>query len=108
MADHRELFEDVTEALARAGFDTAPGASPLSIGPHPEGVVVGWSPGEEPDGLPSGLARAAVTGAAALVLRERGLLVTETGEGDLLVRCAEPVTVPPEAEAEAAPEQWWG
>ncbi|MGW2373331.1 hypothetical protein [Kitasatospora sp. NPDC001683] len=108
MVDHRELFEDVTEALARAGFDTTPGASPLSIGRHPEGVVVGWSPDLEADGPPSGLARAAVVGAAALVLRERGLLVTETGEGGLLVRWAEPVTVPPESEPEAAPEQWWG
>ncbi|MFH8381665.1 hypothetical protein ACH4E7_12055 [Kitasatospora sp. NPDC018058] len=105
MVDHRELFEDVTEALARAGFDTGSGPSPLSIGHHPEGVVLGWSPGVAPDGPPSGEARAAVSGAAALVLRECGFLVTETGEGELLVRCAEPVTVPPEPEA---PEQWWG
>ncbi|MFG2848055.1 hypothetical protein ACIRYZ_13525 [Kitasatospora sp. NPDC101155] len=105
MVDHRELFEDVAAALARAGFDTAPGPSPLSIGHHPEGVVLGWSPGAGPDGPPSGEARAAVSGAAALVLRECGFLVTETEEGELLVRCAEPVTVPPEP---AAPEQWWG
>ncbi|MFF2073794.1 hypothetical protein ACFVXG_03445 [Kitasatospora sp. NPDC058162] len=108
MVDHRELLDSVTEALARAGFDTAPGASPLSIDRHPEGVAVGWSPGAEADGPPSGPARAALSGAAALVLRDRGFLVTETEEGELLVCCAEPVTVPPEPGAEAAPEQWWG
>ncbi|MER7671647.1 hypothetical protein ABTY61_24755 [Kitasatospora sp. NPDC096128] len=108
MVDHRELLDSVTEALARAGFDTAPGASPLSIDRHPEGVAVGWSPGAEADGPPSGPVRAALSGAAALVLRDRGFLVTEAEEGELLVRCAEPVTAPPEPGAEAAPEQWWG
>ncbi|MBO1415651.1 hypothetical protein [Streptomyces sp. FH025] len=106
MVDHPELLEDVTEALVRAGFDTAPGSSPLRIDRHAEGVVVGWSPGEGADGPPSGSARAAVRGAVAVVLREHGFLVTGTGEGELLVRCAEPVTVPPEPEV--APEQWWG
>ncbi|MER6303377.1 hypothetical protein ABT247_27980 [Kitasatospora sp. NPDC001539] len=105
MADHPELFEDVTEALARAGFDSGPGRSPLWIGHHPDGVVVGWSPGAAPDGPPSEEARAAVRAAAALVLRECGFVVTETEEGALVVCCAEPVTVPPESEA---PEQWWG
>ncbi|MFD8755260.1 hypothetical protein ACFV0O_30445 [Kitasatospora sp. NPDC059577] len=106
MVDHRELFEDVTETLARAGFDTAPGPSPLWIDRHPEGVVVGWKPGAEPDGPPTREACAALSGAAALVLRERGYLVAETESGDLLVRSAEPVTVP--AEPEPVPEQWWG
>ncbi|MFE6052699.1 hypothetical protein ACFQ6N_18240 [Kitasatospora sp. NPDC056446] len=106
MVDHRELFEDVTGALARAGFDTAPGPSPLSIDRHPEGVVVGWTPGGEPDRPPGREARAAVSGALTLVLRECGFLVAETESGDLLVRSAEPVTVP--AEPEPVPEQWWG
>ncbi|MEU4119249.1 hypothetical protein AB0F71_32740 [Kitasatospora sp. NPDC028055] len=108
MVDHRELLESVTEALSRAGFDTTPGTSPLSIDRHPEGVAVGWSPGVETDGQPSGSARAALSGAAALVLRERGFLVTGTEEGELLVRCAEPVMVPPEPGPGVAPEQWWG
>ncbi|WP_030230855.1 hypothetical protein [Streptomyces sp. NRRL S-350] len=106
MVDHRELFEDVTDALARAGFDTAPGPSPLRIGHHPEGVVVGWSPGADPDGPPTREARAALSAAAALVLRECGHLVAETETGELLVRSAEPVTVL--AEPEPVPEQWWG
>ncbi|MFJ9696946.1 hypothetical protein [Kitasatospora sp. NPDC101183] len=110
MVEHPELCEDVTEALARAGFDTGPGASPLRIGPGPEGVVVGWSPGEEPggppSGEPSGAARAAVVEAAAVVLRERGHLVAGTADGGLLVTAVEPVNAP--EEPEAVPGQWWG
>ncbi|MFI2607478.1 hypothetical protein [Kitasatospora sp. NPDC018619] len=108
MVDQRELFEDVTEALARAGFDTGPGSSPLWIDRHPEGVVVGWTPGAEPGGPPSREAVAALSGAAAVVLRECGYLVAGTQEGDLLVRCAEPVTVPDPSDPEPVPEQWWG
>ncbi|MFJ9608779.1 hypothetical protein ACIRS1_20820 [Kitasatospora sp. NPDC101176] len=107
MVDHRELFEDVAAALARAGFDTASGPSGLRIGHCPQGVVVGWSPGEGADGPPSREAREAVGGAAAVVLRECGYLVAETGDGELLVTpAAVPVTVA--AEAEGVPEQWWG
>ncbi|WP_316527660.1 hypothetical protein [Kitasatospora brasiliensis] len=108
MVDQRELFEDVTEALGRAGFDTGPGSSPLWIDRHPEGVVVGWTPGAEPGGTPSREALAALSGAAAVVLRECGYLVAGTEEGDLLVRSAEPVTVPESSEPEPVPEQWWG
>ncbi|MFJ8623949.1 hypothetical protein ACIRD3_14020 [Kitasatospora sp. NPDC093550] len=106
MVDHRELLENVTRALARAGFDTAPGSSPLWIGHHPEGVAVGWTADGDPDARPTPEARAAMSGAAALVLRERGYLVAETETGDLLVRSAEPVAVP--AGPDPVPEQWWG
>ncbi|MFI6154644.1 hypothetical protein ACIBCA_18375 [Kitasatospora sp. NPDC051170] len=110
MVDHPELCEDVTEALARAGFDTAPGASPLWIGPGPEGVVVGWRPADGPDGPPSGATRAAVVEAAATVLRERGHLVAGTADGGLLVTAAEPARVGAAGpdEPEALPGQWWG
>ncbi|MER7755897.1 hypothetical protein [Kitasatospora sp. NPDC097643] len=138
MVDHRELFEDVTAALARAGFDTGPGPSRLRIGHRPQGVVVGWAPGgapdgsdgpggpdgqggsdgpDGPDGPPSRGARAAVSGAAAVVLRECGYRVTETDGGELLVTAsasasagAEPVTVPADGpvDRETVPEQWWG
>ncbi|MDH6708955.1 hypothetical protein P3T27_005701 [Kitasatospora sp. MAA19] len=107
MVDHPELFEDVTATLARAGFDTAPGPSRLRIGRRREGVAVGWAPGEGADGPPSRGAREAVSGAAAVVLRECGYRVAETDDGELLVTpAAEPVAVA--AEPGAAPEQWWG
>ncbi|MER8103121.1 hypothetical protein [Kitasatospora sp. NPDC094016] len=107
MVDHPELFEDVTAALARAGIDAGPGPSLLRIGHRPPGVAVGWSPGEVPDGPPSRGAREAVSGAAAVVLRECGYLVAETAGGELLVTpAAAPVAVP--AEPETVPEQWWG
>ncbi|MGA5821030.1 hypothetical protein ACPC54_24565 [Kitasatospora sp. NPDC094028] len=106
MVEHRELCASVTEALAGAGFDTAPGASPLRIDPGPEGVLVDWPPDGEGGGPLSGEVRAAVSGAAAVVLRERGHLVAETAGGGLLVTAAEPVAVA--AEPEAVPEQWWG
>lgn len=106
MADHPELFEDVTEALARAGFDTAPGASPLRIGRGPDGVVVDFAPVGGPEGPPSGAARAALVEAAAVVLRERGHLVAVAADGGLLVTAVEPVPVP--AEPETVPGQWWG
>ncbi|MBV6700497.1 hypothetical protein [Kitasatospora aureofaciens] len=104
MVDHRELFEDVTGALAHAGFDTAPGPSRLRIGHRPEGVVVGWSP----DGLPPEGVRAAVLGAAATVLRESGLRVAESDDGDLLVTAAAEAVTVPAADPETVPEQWWG
>ncbi|MFD0273172.1 hypothetical protein ACFVHB_04550 [Kitasatospora sp. NPDC127111] len=129
MVDHRELFEDVTATLARAGFDTGQGPSGLRIGHRPQGVVVGWTPVDRagPDGAedvgppPAEGVRAAVSGAVALVLRESGYRVTETGTDAVLVTAG-----PPPAEEEpgagggagggagadpepaAVPEQWWG
>ncbi|MFD7901483.1 hypothetical protein ACFV4F_05570 [Kitasatospora sp. NPDC059722] len=102
MVDHRELLADVTATLSRAGLDAA-GPSPLRIGPGPEGVVVGWPPGgDSPEGV-----RAAVLGAAAVVLREAGHEVAEADGGDLHVApVPDPVGVP--AEPETVPEQWWG
>ncbi|MGW2250575.1 hypothetical protein ACWCXH_10275 [Kitasatospora sp. NPDC001660] len=102
MVDHRELLADVTATLARAGFDTA-GPSRLWIGRGPEGVVVGWPPG----GDSSEEVRAAVLGAAAVVLREAGHEVAEAEGGDLsVVPVPESAAVP--AEPETVPEQWWG
>lgn len=102
MVDHRELLADVTATLSRAGLDAA-GPSPLRIGPGPEGVVVGWPPGgDSPEGV-----RAAVLGAAAVVLREAGHEVAEADGGDLHVApVPDPAGVP--AEPETVPEQWWG
>ncbi|MFI6848244.1 hypothetical protein OG535_03295 [Kitasatospora sp. NBC_00085] len=131
MVDHRELFEDVTATLARAGFDTGPGPSGLRIGHRPQGVVVGWTPAPEraePTGQagvagvagghegaagppPAEGIRAAVSGAVAVVLRESGYRVAAAGSDGLLVTAgpepASPAAGPPE-EADAVPEQWWG
>ncbi|MGV9264827.1 hypothetical protein ACWDRR_09215 [Kitasatospora sp. NPDC003701] len=133
MVDHRELFEDVTAALARAGFDTERGPSGLRIGHRPQGVVVGWSPGADQDGAQDGEQdadagagradddapppaegiRTAMTGAVAVVLRESGYRVAEAGPGELLVTAgpgAREEAARPEGRQEAAavPEQWWG
>ncbi|MEV0534826.1 hypothetical protein [Kitasatospora sp. NPDC050463] len=129
MVDHRELFEDVTAALARAGFDTERGPSGLRIGHRPQGVVVGWSPGADQDGgqgageapereggdasPPAEGIRTAMTGAVAVVLRESGYRVAEVGPGELLVTAgpgAPEDAARPDGpqEAAAVPEQWWG
>ncbi|WP_327673483.1 hypothetical protein [Kitasatospora sp. NBC_00458] len=125
MVDHRELFEDVTADLARAGFDTGRGVSGLRIGHRPQGVVVDWQPVDGPDGPgrdgggggadpspPVEGIRVAVTGAVAVVLRESGYQVAATGLDELLVtagpaRAAEEPAGRPGEEA-AVPEQWWG
>ncbi|MEU6236142.1 hypothetical protein [Kitasatospora sp. NPDC047058] len=121
MVDHRELFEDVTATLARAGFDTGQGPSGLRIGHRPQGVVVGWTPVDQagPDGgedagtPPAEGVRAAVSGAVALVLRESGYRVTETGTDGVLVTAGPPPAEDGGAcgagpEPAAVPEQWWG
>ncbi|MFF1907487.1 hypothetical protein [Kitasatospora sp. NPDC058218] len=127
MVDHRELFEDVTAALARAGFDTERGPSGLRIGHRPQGVVVGWSPGADQDGdqdadegregedasPPAEGIRTAMTGAVAVVLRESGYRVAEAGPGELLVTAgpgapADAARPDGRQEAAAVPEQWWG
>ncbi|MFB6889286.1 hypothetical protein ACFCX4_08230 [Kitasatospora sp. NPDC056327] len=112
MVDQRELFEDVTADLARAGFDTGHGPSGLRIGRHPQGVVIGWPPADgSADGPPpAGVVRAAVTGAVAAVLRESGYRLAETGPDELLVTAGPAPAVPgePEREPAAVPEQWWG
>ncbi|MFE2723069.1 hypothetical protein [Kitasatospora sp. NPDC059327] len=133
MVDHRELFEDVTAALARAGFDTGRGPSGLRIGHRPQGVVVGWSPGADQDAgrgaepgpaggaergegagsPPAGGIRSAMTGAVAVVLRESGYRVAEAGAGELLVTAgpgAGEAAARPDGQpgAAAVPEQWWG
>ncbi|MER6398460.1 hypothetical protein ABT263_20760 [Kitasatospora sp. NPDC001603] len=135
MVDHRELYEDVTAALARAGFDTErgpSGPSGLRIAELPQGVLVGWSPGADQDagqgaepggdgaGGPGDAApppvegiRTAMTGAIAAVLRESGYRVAEAGPGELLVTAGprareEAVRSGGAPEAVAVPEQWWG
>ncbi|MBP0450455.1 hypothetical protein J5Y04_12930 [Kitasatospora sp. RG8] len=123
MVDHRELFEDVTATLARAGFDTGKGPSGLRIGHRPQGVVVGWTPAPTParspgpspvpvDGQsPDDGIRAAVSGAVAVVLRESGYQVAEAGRDGLLVTSG-PGPAPAAAaradEGDVVPEQWWG
>ncbi|MET9403635.1 hypothetical protein [Kitasatospora sp. NPDC002965] len=124
MVDHRELFEDVTTDLARAGFDTGRGPSGLRIGHRPQGVVVDWRPVDPADGAggsgevervdppPVEGIRAAVTGAVAVVLRESGYQVAATGRDELLVTAgpARAVEAPagPARDEVAVPEQWWG
>ncbi|MER5349212.1 hypothetical protein ABT093_02610 [Kitasatospora sp. NPDC002551] len=115
MVEHRELFEDVTADLARAGFDTGRGPSGLRIDRGPQGVVVGWPPAEGAAGDPppaEGI-RAAVTGAVAAVLRESGYRVAQPGPDELLVTAGPAPRVPqgaeePGREPAAVPEQWWG
>ncbi|WP_380283106.1 hypothetical protein [Kitasatospora purpeofusca] len=115
MVEHRELFEDVTADLARAGFDTGRGPSGLRIDPGPRGVVIDWPPADGAAGGPPPAVgiRAAVTGAVAAVLRESGYRVAEAGPDGLLVTGGPTRVGPaPEEEAErgpaAVPEQWWG
>lgn len=106
MVDHPELFEDVTAALARAGIDAGPGPSLLRIGHRPPGWRSAGRRGRAGRPALPGV-REAVSGAAAVVLRECGYLVAETAGGELLVTpAAVPVAVP--AEPETVPEQWWG
>ncbi|MFE7565241.1 hypothetical protein [Kitasatospora sp. NPDC057500] len=114
MVEHRELFEDVTADLARAGFDTGRGPTGLRIDRGPQGVVIGWPPTDGPAGDPpaEGI-RAAVTGTVAVVLRDAGYWVAEVGADELVVTGGpvRAVTAPdgPEgAESAAVPEQWWG
>ncbi len=116
MVDHRELFEDVTADLARAGFDTDRGPSGLRIDQGPRGVLIGWPPsdGAAAGPPPAEGIRTAVTGAVAAVLRESGYLVVTAGPDELLVT-AGPARVAvrevPEAgekEQAGVPEQWWG
>ncbi|MFJ8431571.1 hypothetical protein ACIQ9P_09735 [Kitasatospora sp. NPDC094019] len=118
MVDHRELFEDVTADLARAGFDIDGGPSGLRLGHGPQGVLIDWPragqvPAEQPP--PAEGIRAAVTGAVAAVLRESGYRVATAGPDGLLVTADRPARV---AAADApgdggrepvgVPEQWWG
>ncbi|GAA1389330.1 hypothetical protein GCM10009639_16800 [Kitasatospora putterlickiae] len=116
MVEHRQLFEDVTADLARAGFDTGRGPSGLRIDRGPQGVVIGWPPTDGPadDPPPAEGIRAAVTGTVAAVLRETGYRVAEVGSDELIVTGGPAPAVPPEAaedlarEPAAVPEQWWG
>ncbi|WP_406209005.1 hypothetical protein OH807_37940 [Kitasatospora sp. NBC_01560] len=126
MVDHRELFEDVTATLAHAGFDIGRGPSGLRIGHRPQGVVVGWTPadhagpgGDDDGGPPGEGVRAAVSGAVAVVLRESGYRVAETGADGVLViagplpavaEAVSPAPAPAGAGEEpvGVPEQWWG
>ncbi|MFE6872676.1 hypothetical protein ACFVFS_39810 [Kitasatospora sp. NPDC057692] len=117
MVEHRELFEDVTADLARAGFDTGRGPSGLRIDPGPRGVVIDWPPvGGPADGPPpaEGI-RAAVAVAVAAVLRASGYRVAEADSGGLVVTGGPARVGPapeepagPEREPAAVPEQWWG
>ncbi|MER7701352.1 hypothetical protein ABTX81_00420 [Kitasatospora sp. NPDC097605] len=117
MVEHRELFEDVTADLTRAGFDTGRGPSGLRIDPGPRGVVIGWPPadGAAGDPPPAEGIRAAVTGAVAAVLRESGYRLAEEGPDGLLVTggpvraaAAPDGAEAAEREPAAVPEQWWG
>ncbi|MFD4907042.1 hypothetical protein [Kitasatospora purpeofusca] len=118
MVDHRELFEDVTADLARAGFDIDRGPSGLRIGHGPHGVLIDWPPAEQAAAdqpPPTEGIRAAVTGAVAAVLRESGYRVATAGPDGLLVTASRPLRVAaPDAPGEGGrepagvPEQWWG
>ncbi|MEV6977750.1 hypothetical protein [Kitasatospora sp. NPDC093806] len=122
MVDHRELFEDVTADLARAGFDTERGPSGLRIGHRPQGVVVGWPPvdeaaagggGEAAPPPPAAGIRVAVAEAVAVVLRESGYQVAPAGPAELLVTAGPapaeaPAADPADRPPAAVPEQWWG
>ncbi|MFC5661617.1 hypothetical protein ACFP3U_01325 [Kitasatospora misakiensis] len=128
MVDHRELFEDVTADLARAGFDTDRGPSGLRIDQGPQGVLIGWPPsdGDAAEPPPAEGIRTAVTGAVATVLRESGYLVTAAGPDELLVTADPARAAAQDARAARAaqgaqdaqdadgrepagvPEQWWG